>query len=201
MDKIIDAIKKLVEPNKTVIIGIDGLGGSGKSTISEVIKNTLINDDINTVLLHIDDFIHPRNVRYNENYEEWECYKYLQWRYDYLIKEIIKPVKKGRAFSGKIEIYDKENDTYIMQDLEIPLGTVVIIEGIFLQRKELAGIFDYMVYIDVSEKERLERVIKRDSYIGDEGQIRKKYENRYFPAERKYTDSYSPRDNADIVIK
>ena len=76
MDKIIDAIKKLVEPNKTVIIGIDGLGGSGKSTISEVIKNTLINDDINTVLLHIDDFIHPRNVRYNENYEEWECYNW-----------------------------------------------------------------------------------------------------------------------------
>lgn len=201
MDKIIEAVKKLVTPEKTIVIGIDGLGGSGKSTISEVIKDTLIEDGINTVLLHIDDFIHPRTVRYNENYEEWECYKYLQWRYDYLIREIIKPVKKGKEFSGEVEIYDKENDSYIMQRLEIPLGTVIIIEGVFLQRKELSGIFDYMVYIDVSENERLKRVLKRDGYIGDEEQIRKKYENRYFPAERKYFNSYSPRDNADIVIK
>lgn len=201
MDKIINAVKNLISPEKTIIVGIDGLGGSGKSTISEVIKDMLTEEGINTILLHIDDFIHPRTVRYNENFEEWECYSYLQWRYDYLIKEVIKPVKKGRSVSGEIEIYDKNKDSYFMQKIDIPLGSVIIIEGIFLQRKELAGIFDYMVYIDVSEQERLERVIKRDKYIGNESQIKKKYESRYFPAERNYYNEYSPHDKADIVIK
>ena len=201
MEKIINAVKQLVSQEKTILVGIDGLGGSGKSTISEVIKELLIKEGINTVLLHIDDFIHPRTVRYNNNFEEWECYSYLQWRYDYLIKEVIKPIKKGRSVSGEIEIYDKENDSYIMQRIDVPLGSVVIIEGVFLQRKELFGIFDYVVYIDVSEQERLERVIKRDKYIGDESEIKEKYENRYFPAERNYINTYSPHDKADIVIK
>jgi len=201
MEKIINAVKQLVSREKTILVGIDGLGGSGKSTISEVIKNLLIKEEINTVLLHIDDFIHPRTVRYNNNFEEWECYSYLQWRYDYLIKEVIKPIKKGRSVSGEIEIYDKENDNYIMQRIDVPLGSVVIIEGVFLQRKELSGLFDYVVYIDVSEQERLERVIKRDKYIGDESEIKQKYENRYFPAERNYINTYSPHDKADIVIK
>lgn len=61
-------------------------------------------------------------------------------------------------------------------------------------------IFDYMIYIDVPDKVRLERVLKRDTYIGDKQQIITKYENRYFPAEHKYMEEYDPKSNADFVM-
>ena len=61
-------------------------------------------------------------------------------------------------------------------------------------------IFDYMVYIDVPEDERMARLLKRDTYIGNEQQIIDKYENRYFPAERKYFNEYNPEQSADFVI-
>lgn len=73
-------------------------------------------------------------------------------------------------------------------------------EGIFLQRKELEGIFDYMIYMDIPEDVRLQRVLLRDTYIGSENDIRAKYENRYFPAERRYFSRYRPDMNADICI-
>ena len=57
-----------------------------------------------------------------------------------------------------------------------------------------------MIYVDVSEKERLSRVLLRDGYIGDETDIRRKYEERYFPAERFYAEKYRPTENADLVI-
>lgn len=192
-------IKNLAE-NQVLIVGIDGLGGAGKSTVSEELCKLFRDENYSVTVLHIDDFIHPKSVRYNENYEEWECYYNLQWRYDYFLNDVIMPIKNNGYFCGEIELYDKENDKYYLSKTDIPSGSILIVEGIFLQRSELEGIFDYMIFMDVPEEVRLSRVLKRDGYIGDEQQIRKKYENRYFPAEHRYIAKCSPVESADYVI-
>ena len=199
--KIAEQIKKLHNPNRTVIVGIDGLGGAGKSTVSEELYRLLSEENYRVTILHIDDFIHPKAVRYNDSYAEWECYYNLQWRYDYLINEVIMPIKRGGDFNSKIELYDKDNDTYYLSETDIPSGSIVIIEGIFLQREGLRDAFDFMMYIDISEEVRLERVLERDGYIGDKEQIKAKYNNRYFPAERHYVKICSPYDKADCVVR
>ncbi len=200
--KIYEQIKKKYDImcGETLIVGIDGLGGAGKSTVSEALRKMFREEDIFVTVLHIDDFIHPKTVRYNDKYAEWECYYNLQWRYDYLLKDVAEPIRRG-SLSGKIELYDKDNDTYFLSETNIPVGSVVIIEGIFLQREELRGVFDYVVYIDIPEEIRLERVLKRDGYIGNKEQIKAKYENRYFPAERYYVKNCSPCDNANFVSR
>lgn len=197
---IAEQIKSLHDPECTFIVGIDGLGGAGKSTVSEQLHELLSKEDYNVVLLHIDDFIHQKAVRYNDDYPEWECYYYLQWRYDYLINEVIKPIKQGARLNAEIELYDKDNDTYFPKETVVPVGSIVIIEGVFLQRQELKDVFDHMIYIDIPEEIRLSRVLERDGYIGDKQQIRAKYENRYFPAEHHYIKACSPSENADHVI-
>ena len=194
-------IKEKYNPQNTLIIGIDGLGGAGKSTISAALTELLSNENYNITLLHIDDFIHPKSVRYNDSYAAWECYYNLQWRYDYLINEIVMPIKNGSKFNKNIELYDKDNDTYLLKNTVIPLGSIVLIEGIFLQRQELSDIFDYMIYIDIPEDIRLERVLKRDGYIGSRQQIKDKYNNRYFPAEHYYIENCLPHKKADYIIK
>lgn len=193
-------ITMLINSNDITIIGIDGLGGSGKSTISNMLSERLSNKGYNNIILHIDDFIFPRNIRYNAEYPEWQCYYNLQWRYDYLTNDILLPIKQNRVLDSYIELYDKESDNYKKEKLEIKSKTIVIVEGIFLQRKELKGLFDYVIYIDVTECIRLERLIKRDTYIGSESDIISKYQNRYFPAEHKYIEECNPRKQADYVI-
>ncbi|MCM1500541.1 MAG: uridine kinase [Clostridium sp.] len=185
--------------NPVTVLGIDGLGGAGKSSISEKICTEFEKSGRHTVLLHIDDFIHVREVRYNRDYPEWQCYYDLQWRYGYFI-EILNKIKGGTGNSIEVELYDKEKDCYRSQTYDIAEKTIVVVEGIFLQRTELAGIFDYMVYIDVPEDIRMKRVLKRDTYIGNEQEIIDKYENRYFPAEHKYVRKYRPTESADYVI-
>jgi uridine kinase len=61
-------------------------------------------------------------------------------------------------------------------------------------------VFDYTIYIDIPEEIRLQRVLERDGYIGDKDQIKAKYDNRYFPAERHYIKTYSPSTKADHII-
>ena len=198
---ICNTIETLVSPDQTLLIGIDGLGGAGKSTFSNSLYSLLVEKGYSVTLLHIDDFIHPKNIRYNSNYEEWYCYYNLQWRYDYILENIITPIKRGDVLNKDIELYNKDDDTYYSCNINVPLGSIVIIEGIFLQREELQNAFNYTIYIDVSESVRLDRVLKRDLYIGDTSQIQQKYENRYFPAERRYIAECSPAQKADITIK
>lgn len=189
-----------IDKNNISIIGIDGLGGAGKSTISETLCQKFKENHYHTILLHIDDFIHVRDVRYNSDYPDWQCYYDLQWRFDYF-RDVINEIKSNKKDYINIELYDKDNDTYCEQRIAICKNTIVIVEGIFLQRKEYNNIFDYMIYIDIPEEVRLKRVLKRDTYIGDEQQIIDKYENRYFPAEHRYIEEYQPQMKEDYVIR
>lgn len=40
LKEIAERIKNIYDPGRTVIVGIDGLGGAGKSTVSESLYNT-----------------------------------------------------------------------------------------------------------------------------------------------------------------
>lgn len=200
LQMLLERITSLAAAKGTLIVGIDGLGGAGKSTISAAVANNLQADGLPILLLHIDDFIHPRAVRYNEKYPEWECYYYLQWKYEELQK-LLADLRQEGAAAEEVLLYDKERDCYISQQLSVPKGTIIIVEGVFLQRPELAGWFDYMVYVDVPEEIRLQRVLLRDSYIGYTSQIAEKYQRRYFPAERFYVNACQPAQRADYVLQ
>lgn len=188
------------DAGKILIVGIDGLGGAGKSTLSGELETMLRKAGLQAIVLHIDDFIHPKIVRYRNDIPAWECYYNLQWRYDYFLHDILSPMQKNHVFHDIIEIYNKEKDSYIVQTLDAEPGTIILVEGIFLQRKELQGYFDTMIYLEVPEEIRLQRVLHRDSYIGDTSQITEKYETRYFPAERHYVKTCAPAQHADLVI-
>lgn len=186
---------------KIYVVGIDGLGGAGKSTIVNSLELELNKNGYECYILHIDDFINKREIRYNDSKEQWYCYYNIQWRYDYLIKEILEPIKRGEEIKKVIELYDKENDKYNVKQIYIPKGAILILEGVFLQRKELKDYLDFTIYLDVEKEIRLKRVLKRDGYIGDAEDIKCKYEKRYFPAEDRYLIEYNPIENADLVLK
>lgn len=196
---IIRHIEQLSGSQNVTVIGLDGLGGAGKSTLARQLCAQLQSSGRTVLLLHIDDFIHPRAVRYNASRPEWICYYDLQWRFGYFA-DIIRQIKACSAPSISIDLYGKDNDAYITQRYDLDDHVIVLAEGIFLQRKEYSGLFDCMVYMDVPEELRLRRVLKRDTYIGNEQEIAAKYISRYFPAERQYLQEYQPQLRADFLL-
>ena len=180
-------------------LGIDGLGGAGKSTLSQALVEAF-GQERQVILLHLDDFIHPRSIRYNDSVPEWRCYYEVQWRYDYFLS-LLQRLKREASGVVEVELYNKEQDSYDVQEFTLQPDLLIVVEGVFLQREALTGAFDCVLYLDVPEEERLRRVLERDGYIGSREEIADKYARRYFPAEREYLRRCSPRERADLVVE
>lgn len=180
------------------VVGIDGLGGAGKTTFSTKIMEELKRKNCMVCTIHLDNHIVEKNKRYKTGQDEWYEYYYLQWDLSKIVTSLLEPLHS--RYYTLLQFYDKFNDSFSTRHIEIIPGSIVIIEGIFLQREEWRSYFDFVIYLDCSQEKRKERVLNRDSYIGDYEERLKKYTGRYWPGEKQYLDIVKPVSIADLVL-
>ncbi|MFQ3542484.1 kinase [Halobacillus rhizosphaerae] len=174
------------------ILGVDGLSRSGKTTLVEKITRRLSFAHVPVYVFHIDDLITASTSRYHTGYPEWYEYYYLQWEVDYLTKQLFQKIRTSESL--QLLIYNAEEDEQTMHTIFLPSSCVVIIEGVFLQRKEWRGYFDYLVYLNCSREIRF----KREKETTQRNFC--KFINRYWKAEDFYLKTEKPLSSADHVI-
>ncbi len=197
-EKIIFQFSIISNKDRPFIVGIDGLSGAGKTTLVKEIKQELNKNNVDTVVFHIDDHIVERNKRYETGHEEWYEFYYLQWDVNNLTTDFFERLH-NRCHNISLSFYDKFTDSTSTKQMTVAADSIVLIEGVFLQRKEWRGFYDFTIFIDCPRELRYERVLNRDSYIGDLQDRLNKYERRYWPGEQHYLDTEKPISNADLV--
>ncbi|PIC70108.1 uridine kinase [Sporosarcina sp. P16b] len=184
--------------NRPLIVGLDGLGGAGKTTFVKMVKQKLKGYNCKVNIVHLDDHIVEKNKRYHTGYEEWYEFYYLQWDIDGLLNTFLKSLYNSEHLH--LSFYDKSTDSISNRQVDVLAGSIVLIEGIFLQRKEWKIFFDYVIFLNCPFELRKERVLNRDSYIGEYQDRLKKYTERYWLGEKHYLDTINPYSIADLVI-
>ncbi|MBK3496328.1 AAA family ATPase [Viridibacillus sp. YIM B01967] len=183
--------------NRPLIVAIDGLSGAGKTTLVKNLECEL-KDKCKVTVIHIDDHIVERNKRYNTGHEEWYEYYYLQWDIKMITNKLLEKIYNN---SNEITLpfYDHSTDTISTKEITVTTNSIVLIEGIFLQRKEWRNFYDLIIFLDCPLEMRYERVLHRDSYIGDYQERLNKYKRRYWLGEEHYFDIENPIKNADQI--
>lgn len=182
-----------------VIVGIDGLGGSGKTTLAKKLSQDLNKQNYEEVIIHMDDYIVERNKRYQTGYAEWYEYYYLQWNIE-MLKNVLFHRLKNNYSKLTLPFYDEKTDSISTKIMKVNPNSIVLIEGVFLQRKEWREFFDFLIFIDCPHKLRIERVLNRDLYIGDYQARINKYKKRYLLGEEHYLNIANPIENADEIF-
>ncbi|WP_203333754.1 kinase [Planococcus beigongshangi] len=192
MKRIIDNLSP-IENGRRLIIGIDGMSRSGKTTLAGELKRQFENEGVRAVIFHLDDLIVERARRYGTGEEEWLEYYGLQWETGWLREHFFKRLKTEDELT--LPFYDGQADRHECREISLPDSGVIIIEGVFLQRPEWRGFCDYVIYVDSPRQRRIEREAEVVQHN------REKFENRYWPAEEYYEKVEEPQTRADLIVR
>ncbi|MUK90754.1 AAA family ATPase [Ornithinibacillus sp. L9] len=175
------------------VVGIDGLSRSGKTTFVTQLKKELEAKELQVFVFHIDDYIVEKSRRYHTSYDEWYEYYYLQWDVHQLENDLFCNLKLSTEL--QLSTYDQHNDTHKQELIKLPKSCVLIIEGVFLQRKEWRDYFDYVIYLDCPREQRFIRESKETQ------RDLEKFRNRYWKAEDHYLETEDPMKQANLVFR
>ncbi|TCP55985.1 uridine kinase [Tumebacillus sp. BK434] len=194
----IDEILSKKHPDLRLLLGIDGLSGAGKTTLVQGLAAELERRGIETAVLHVDDLITVRERRYHTGQPEWYEHYTLQWDAESIAENVFRAWVRGDR-QLELDVYDSAGDAVHPQTFTVPQDGILIVEGVYLQRKEWRGFFDYMVYIDCPREVRFARVTKRGGQdLHDPARI-DLYKRRYWAAEDHYLQTEQPLARADFI--
>lgn len=187
------------QKNKPMIVGINGVDTSGKSTFTKEIARYLFKTGFKSHTISIDDFHNPSKIR---NKEKNPVISYLNNAFDItkIENEIMKPLVTENKLDKELSLLHLETDEFINHKRYIiDEDTIVLFEGVLLYREPLNQYFDLRIFIDISFDEVLKRAAKRDLNLLGECVI-EKYNNKYIPIQKLYMEKYNPKVLSDIII-
>jgi uridine kinase len=170
-----------------LIVGIDGAGGAGKSTLARGISDAFAGQ---VSIIRCDDFYRPLiDARYSQLTPNEAYQNYFDWRR--LRDEALTPLHGGN--SARYQRYDWSTDS-LAEWIEAESREIVILEGVFSTRPELQPLIDIAIFVETPREERMRRMLARQ-------QSGTSWMNRWMAAEDWYLQHIAPSLQADLVIE
>jgi uridine kinase len=158
--RVVEAIARkrdAVASNRTVLVGISGIDGSGKGFVTAKLADGLRAKSLNVALISADDWLNLPKVSLNpENYAE-HFYRHAI-RLDEMFERLIVPLKYHREINITADCADAKATTYRERRYDFRNIDIVLLEGIFLFKRGYRHQFDLRVWIDCSFGCALERL-------------------------------------------
>lgn len=184
--------------DRPVLVAVDGVDGSGKTTFADLLANAYRRAGREVQVVHLDDFLNPRVVRYRLGRTSPEGFFRDTYDLDGFAARVLVPLGVGGDREIALRAFDYRADV-TLDDLRTPVphDAVVIVEGMFLHRDELRSSWDVSVFLDVPFSVSLSRMAQRDSTDPDPDSPTNR---RYVEGQRLYMASCTPTRRATFVI-
>jgi uridine kinase len=180
------------------VTAVDGVDGSGKTTFASRLAAAIEVAGRPAVIVHEDDFLAPREVRYRLGRESPEGYFRDSYDLAALVERVLDPLRPGGDRRVQRRVFDHRTDAPIAAPVEeVPVNAVVIVEGMFLHRDELVTRWDWSVFLDVPFTVTAGRMAQRDGSHPDPEHPTMR---RYVEGQRIYLATCHPRERATVVL-
>jgi uridine kinase len=192
--RVADALPDLDRP---LLVGVDGGDGAGKTRFADDLATVLADRERDVVRASVDDFHHPRSHRH-ELGRTGETVWARSFDYRALRSELLDPWCAGLGTSYRCRHHDLASDVLLDEPYaQVPERGVLVVDGVFVQRDEVRGCWDLVVWLEVADEERVRRLAGRDGVPAD---LQHADQRRYLDAQRIYRDAVDPVGSADLVV-
>lgn len=181
---------------ETILIGIAGGTGSGKTTLADSLVNYFGKDEV-SILRHDNYYRRHDDMDYEErtklNYDHPDAFE------TELLCEHIRELKAGRRI--EMPVYDYKVHNRSEETIGVLPNPVIILEGILIfSEPALLDLMDFKIFVDTDADERIMRRIMRD--VRKRGRslesVISQYRETVKPMHEQFVEP--SRRRADIII-
>lgn len=185
-----------------VVLAIDGTDGAGKTTFADAFAEVFAEDGSAVFRASIDGFHRPRTERYERGRSSPEGFYRDSYDYATFRRVLIEPFRdtaRGAEAPGfQLGVFDVVNDTFVDSEaVTAPEDAVLIVDGIFLNRPELRGIWNWSLWLDAPPEVTFARMAERDGADPDPNATSNA---RYLKGQQLYLREARPLAAASVII-
>jgi uridine kinase len=176
LEELGNALAAVLAPDGVTRIGIDGVDGAGKTRLAEEVAQELTSRGRPAVRVSLDQFERPTAERYAGGELSPEGY-YL-------------------------DSFDVDGFHAHLLSIGGPRELVIVADGVFLHRPELAELWDATVWVEADLEVAARRGAERNLVWFDSlDETHERYRVRYLPAQRRYIAERRPHERATFVLR
>jgi len=197
-DELLSAIAGQILTRSARRVAIDGVDGAGKTHFADELAGVLTGCGAPVVRASVDGFHRPRADRHRRGRNSPEGFFRDSFDYPRLIELLIEPLGPGGTGRFVRAVHDvyAESSVDLAPESAEP-GSILVLDGIFTHRPELARIWDYSVWLEVPFAVSIPRVAARDN--ADHDPLAES-NRRYVEGQRLYLAECDPRSQATVVV-
>lgn len=183
-DDFVNHIRQNLTKTRPLILAIDGLCGSGKTTLAEYLSHIF-----DAAVIHMDNFFLPFERKTPERLAE------PGGNIDYeRFREIALPaLEKRQPFSYMA--YNCQTASYD-RNMNIPACELIIVEGSYSLHEQFGHYYDCSLFLTVSSEEQLRRL---ESRCQNEAKFIR-FKKEWIPMENFYHEAQNVKQRADIIL-
>lgn len=150
-----------------LLVGIDGVDGVGKTTMADALAAALAGCGRAVVRVSLDDFLRPAAERHARGRDSAVGYYLDSVDVAAFRREVAVPLRAPDA-AIRLAVFDHRSDTPIDGGpVTVPEDAVVVVDGVFLHRRELAALWDVSVLLVAPFEVTVARMAARDGTSPD----------------------------------
>ena len=179
--------------DRPALVAVDGPDGAGKTVLAAELTGLVPG----AVAASLDDFHHPRahrHARGRTGETVWE----RSFDVEAVRRELLDPWRRGAGSAYRRRWHDLTTDAQVDEPQRVvPADGVLVVDGVFAQRPELAEAWDLVVYVHADDAERIARMAARDGVPDDPHHPDQR---RYLDAQAIYRERCHPEERAGVLV-
>jgi uridine kinase len=196
VDTIVATVRARSVGARRLVVAIDGRSGSGKSIVARAVAQA-----IDAVIVPCDDFFAASvsNAEWDRRTPEQRAADAIDWRR--LKREAIEPLRTGRRarwYAFDFVAGPRGDGTYSLRKTPTELAPkrVVLLDGAYSARPELADVVDLSVLVEAAPATREARLAAREA-----ADRLRQWHARWDLAEEYYFGHVRPASAFDVVVQ